>query len=113
MDRDISHDNYHLFLDACRKSNSVSINGLALYGIAFMCSLSVGVAMNADLWSDLFTTLKSPAFSLLRDLNLTRPRALRSLELETGLTPQTFSSVLETLLSASIQLHFMEIDCFL
>lgn len=69
--------------------------------------------MNTDLWSDLFTTLKSPAFSLLRDLNLTGLRALYHLELETGLTPQTLSSVLETLLSASLQLHFMEIDCFL
>lgn len=68
--------------------------------------------MNTDLWSDLFTTLKSPAFSLLRDLNLTGLCALHHLELETGLTPQTLSSVLETLLCASIQLHFMEIDCF-
>lgn len=69
--------------------------------------------MNTDLWSDLLTTLKSPAFSLLRDLNLTGLCALYRLELETGLTPQTLSSVLETLLSASLQLHFMEIDCFL
>lgn len=69
--------------------------------------------MNIDLWNDLFATLKSPAFSLLRDINLTGLRALHSLELETGLTSQTLSSVLETLLAASIQLHFMEIDCVL
>lgn len=39
VDRDISHDNCHLFLEACRKSNSISINGLALYGIALFTVL--------------------------------------------------------------------------
>ena len=69
--------------------------------------------MNTEQWSDLFASLKSPAFSMLRDLNLTRFRFLCYLELETGLSPHSFSSVLETLLSASIHLYFMEIDCFL
>lgn len=113
VDREISQDCFHLFLDACRKSRAASINGLALYGTKFIQIIIVGVAMNIDLWNDLFATLKSPAFSLLRDLNLTGLRALHSLELETGLTSQTLSSVLETLLAASIQLHFMEIDCVL
>ena len=113
MDREISQDCFHLFLDACRKSRAASINGLALYGMEFIQIIIIGIAMNIDLWNDLFATLKSPAFSLLRDLNLTGLRALHSLELETGLTSQTLSSVLETLLAASIQLHFMEIDCVL
>ena len=86
----LSVDLFHQFLEVCRKSTLPRIRGLALYG----------VPMTQEKWTDLLSSLSSPAFSSLWDLNTT----------ETGMTQSVFQSILEALSSTSIQLRYLEID---